>query len=51
MPFVLFACGESDAEKQKRLNDEFNKNIEALQTKLAADTNALNRKIKMEKAK
>ena len=60
------ACGESEAEKQKRLSDELkkseaekqkklsdelNKNIKALQDKLTADTNELNRQLKIEKAK
>lgn len=48
---IMAACGESEAEKQKRLSDELNKNIQALQNKLTADTNELNRQIKLEKAK
>ena len=48
---TLASCAESEAEKQKRLSDELNKNVQALQNKLMLDTNELNRKIKLEKAK
>ena len=51
LAIIVTACGESEAEKQKRLSDELNKNVQALQNKLMLDTNELNRKIKLEKAK
>jgi len=51
LPFVLLACGESEEEKQKRLSDELMKNVNTLQDKLTADTNQLNREIKVEEAK
>lgn len=51
LPFVLLACGESEEEKQKRLSDELMKNVNTLQDKLTADTNQLNREIKVEETK
>ena len=51
LPFVLLACGESEEEKQKRLSDELMKNVNTLQDKLTADSNQLNREIKVEEAK
>lgn len=50
LPFMLLSCGESQEEKQKRLSDELMKNVNALQDKLTADTNQLNRDIKVIKA-
>lgn len=48
---ALMSCGESEKEKQKRLNDELMKNVSELQSKLTADTNQLNRDIRISKAK
>jgi len=52
LPLVaLMACGESEEEKQKRLSDELMKNVNSLQDKLTADTNQMNRDIKISKVK
>lgn len=45
----MMGCGESEEAKQKRLSDELMKNVGALQTKLTADTNQINRDIKLAK--
>ena len=50
---ILSSCGpheETAEEKQKRLSDEFNKNVKSLQDKLTQDTNQMNRDIKVLKA-
>lgn len=49
LPLVLLACGESKEEKQKRLNDQFNHNVDSIKKAGAEIVNSLDKQIEANK--